>query len=165
MAWHKAPRHAVLGFAAALVAATGLFAAAASADTSVAPSTITSPQPAGPAAVPIYKNAYTPKTMTVPVGQIVTWTNQDDAAHTVTTLSAPMKFDSGVFGKGKSFSHTFTAPGVYNYYCAVHPDMVGTITVTGAPAARIATAAEVPPGRPAPTGHGREDRDQRMTAP
>jgi plastocyanin len=152
----KAAHRKVLGSATALLVATGLFAATAApagAATTSANLRSASVQSATPTAVPIYKNTYTPKTFSVPVGQSVTWTNQDDAAHTVTTISAPVKFDSGLFAKGKSFSYTFTKPGVYNYYCAVHPDMTGSITVTDAPAgpARASiTAAEKPPaGAPA----------------
>jgi hypothetical protein len=52
-----------------------------------------------------------------------------------------VKFDSGVFAKGKSFTYTFTKSGVYNYYCAAHPDMKGAITVTDT----------APAGAPAPT--------------
>jgi len=38
-------------------------------------------------------------------------------------------FDSNLFGPGKSFSHQFTKQGSYDYYCLVHPWMVGTIKV------------------------------------
>ncbi|HEX3827452.1 MAG TPA: hypothetical protein VHV82_09290, partial [Sporichthyaceae bacterium] len=81
----------MLGSAAALVAATGLFAAtAASASASAAPVVAT----VVPVKDEIVKNTYSPMTMTVPVGTTVTWLNEDEAPHTVTTTKAPVAFDS-----------------------------------------------------------------------
>jgi plastocyanin len=135
-----AARRAVARTAAALVATTGLLlggATAAGAMTHAASAPTSTNKAAKPAMVPIQKNAFTPPDLTVMVGQIVTWTNEDDVPHTVTTSSAPVTFDSGTFTKGKSFTYTFTQPGTYNYYCAVHPDMTGVVTVVakGAPPA------------------------------
>ena len=53
--------------------------------------------------------------------------------HTVTSGS-PDKgpnelFDSGLFGAGEVFEHTFTSPGKEDYYCIVHPWMVGSVDV------------------------------------
>ena len=74
--------------------------------------------------------AYEPVDVKVKVGDTVTWTNQDGASHTVTSVeSAPVKIDSGLFGKGESFSYTFTEAGQYDYYCEPHPYMKGTIVV------------------------------------
>ncbi|GAA4294216.1 hypothetical protein GCM10023086_06070 [Streptomyces venetus] len=67
--------------------------------------------------------------LTVKVGQTVKWVNEDTAPHTVTTTSGPAKFDSGTLNKGDSWSYTFTKPGTYEYYCAVHPDMTASVTV------------------------------------
>ncbi|MEU1804250.1 cupredoxin family copper-binding protein [Streptomyces sp. NPDC019937] len=67
--------------------------------------------------------------LTVHVGDTVQWTNSDEAPHTVTTTKGPKKFDSGTLNKGDSWSYTFTTPGTYEYYCAVHPDMTASITV------------------------------------
>jgi plastocyanin len=75
--------------------------------------------------------AFSPASITVPVGTKVTWINDDTAAHTATTTSGPKSFDSGSLAKGKSFSYTFTTAGTYSYYCAYHPDMKGTVKVTG----------------------------------
>jgi plastocyanin len=113
--------------------------------THTASTPITSTTAAKPAQVPIAKNMFTPADLTVSVGQAVVWTNEDAAPHTVTTTSAPVKFDSGAFGTGKSWSYTFTEMGTYKYYCAVHPDMVGTVTVVKAP------AAPAKPAKPAKT--------------
>jgi len=69
------------------------------------------------------------KQLVVKVGQTVQWTNHDSAPHTVTTTSAPVKFDSGTLNQGDSWSYTFTKAGTYEYYCAVHPDMVSSVKV------------------------------------
>jgi len=119
--------------AAALAAAAGLFIGGAGVATAMTRAPMESAPAAKPTEVPIHKNTFSPATLSVTVGQRVTWENQDDSPHTVTTLAAPEKFDSGVFPKGKTFTYTFTKPGIYKYYCAVHPDMVGTVTVTGEP--------------------------------
>ncbi|HEX3611386.1 MAG TPA: plastocyanin/azurin family copper-binding protein [Sporichthyaceae bacterium] len=98
-----------------------------------------------PATDTIVKHAFSPATMTVPVGTVVTWTNEDDAPHTVTTTKAPVAFDSGAFAKGKAFSYTFAKPGTYEYYCAVHPDMKAVVTVVPAAPAAPATKATAKP--------------------
>jgi plastocyanin len=90
--------------------------------------------------------AYAPGDVTVAAGDTVTWTNSDSAPHTVTsTGGGPL--DSPNMQKGDTWSFTFTQAGSYPYYCAVHPDMKGTVTVTAA-AAPPTTAM---PGHAMPT--------------
>jgi len=79
---------------------------------------------------------FNPAEVTVDVGGEVTWSNDDNAAHTVTSgdLSADPDnvgtvFDSGLFMAGATFSHTFDAAGEYPYFCMVHPWMVGKVIV------------------------------------
>jgi len=72
------------------------------------------------------------KQLVVEVGQTVRWTNHDSAPHTVTTTKAPVAFDSGTLQQGDSWSYTFTKAGTYEYYCAVHPDMVSSVKVVAA---------------------------------
>ncbi|WP_020120774.1 cupredoxin family copper-binding protein [Streptomyces canus] len=72
------------------------------------------------------------KQLVVEVGQTVRWTNHDSAPHTVTTTKAPVAFDSGTLKKGDSWSYTFSKVGTYEYYCAVHPDMVSSVKVVAA---------------------------------
>lgn len=77
-------------------------------------------------------NAFSPASMTVPVGTTVTWTNKDSYNHTVTSGSnrtADGKFDSGNLGGNGTFSYKFDAAGTYNYYCKLHSNMSGTIVV------------------------------------
>lgn len=75
--------------------------------------------------------AFSPATITIKVGTTVTWTNQDSAAHTVTSDSSSKEsFDSGSMAKGKTFSHTFKTAGTFDYICTFHPDMMGKVEVT-----------------------------------
>jgi plastocyanin len=82
-------------------------------------------------AVDIKNYAYSPASLTVSVGDTVTWTNEDTAPHTVTVSDGPVKFASSNLSQGQTFSYTFTEAGTYSYYCAVHPDMKASVTVTG----------------------------------
>jgi len=76
---------------------------------------------------------YLPYEITVSVGQTVTWSNDDSAAHTVSsgTVNAGVTgvFDSGLFMSGSTFEHTFEKAGTYDYFCMVHPWMTGIVTV------------------------------------
>ena len=75
------------------------------------------------------------QTLSISVGDTITWTNQDNAPHTVShglspdVESSPM-FQSGNFSKDGTFSHTFDTAGTFAYFCEVHPSMVGSITVS-----------------------------------
>ena len=76
---------------------------------------------------------YLPADITINAGDTVEWTNSDTAAHTVTGGS-PADGPSGVFDSslvmgGASYSFTFNDAGMYDYFCMVHPWMVGTVTV------------------------------------
>lgn len=72
---------------------------------------------------------FEPPTLTVPAGTKVTWVNHDDVPHTVTSTTRPKRFDSKALDTDATFSHEFTAPGTYEYFCAVHPKMTGKIIV------------------------------------
>lgn len=77
-------------------------------------------------------NAFSPSSMTVPVGTTVTWVNKDSYNHTVTSGASRTpdgKFDSGNLGGNGTFSHKFDAAGTYNYYCKLHSNMSASITV------------------------------------
>lgn len=75
--------------------------------------------------IPISRYTYMPATMTVRAGDVVTWTNQDQAAHDV----AGGTFRSPMLAKGQSWSFTFSQPGTFDYICSVHPDMRARIVV------------------------------------
>jgi len=77
---------------------------------------------------------FSPSSITVVMGvnNTVTWTNDDSAVHTVTSLSIPtgaQAFNDGSLSPGATFSVTFTAPGTYQYHCSIHPWMTGTVIV------------------------------------
>ena len=164
---------------AVLVAAlsvAGLRAAAPSpADTPVLASSALAAQPAAPAPAPaaapaaqpaakvaapakastksvmIMDYKYSPASLTVNVGDTITWTNMDTAPHTVTVTNGPLKFDSGTMQKGDTFSYTFKEAGTYLYYCAVHPDMKASVTVAGSAPTEEPSPTEEPQPTEEPT--------------
>jgi plastocyanin len=73
--------------------------------------------------------AFAPATLTVAAGNLVTWTNRDEEPHTVAASDG--SFHSPGMGTGATFSHTFAAPGTFDYVCSIHPMMRGTVVVTG----------------------------------
>ena len=80
------------------------------------------------ASVSIIDFDFSPGTVTISVGEAVTWTNNGDAPHTTTADGGA--WDSGTLNPGQSFTHGFAAAGSFPYHCNIHPNMVGTITVT-----------------------------------
>jgi len=72
---------------------------------------------------------YAPQQIEVVLGvnSTVTWVSHSISYDTVTDRGG--SFGSGPIPPGGTFSHTFTAPGVYDYYCLYHPWMTGTVTV------------------------------------
>lgn len=87
--------------------------------------------------VEIVDFAFSPATLTIAVGDTVTWTNADAVAHTATGAG----FDSGLLEQGESYSVTFTAPGTHDYLCTPHPTMTGHIVVQAAGPAPSAPGA------------------------
>jgi len=75
---------------------------------------------------------FIPAHVSINVGETVTWSNDDSAAHTVTS-GAPGApdgvFDSSLFMASTTFSHTFDEAGEYDYFCMVHPWMTGKVQV------------------------------------
>lgn len=104
-----------------------------------------------PGAVTIAGRAFSPGALSVRAGTTVTWTNRDGNEHTVTADGGA--FDSGTLADGQSFSFTFAAPGSFAYFCAIHPNMRGTVKVDGAAAAAPPppTPSAAPASAPAPT--------------
>ena len=82
---------------------------------------------ANPNEVVIANFSFEPATLTVKAGTTVTWVNHDDEPHTATATDK--RFNSKTLDNGDRFSQEFKAPGVYNYYCALHPHMTGKIIV------------------------------------
>ena len=99
------------------------------------PQTFTVSMPAG-TSVPGCEETnecYIPASITIFSGDTVEWMNDDTAAHTV-TAGSPADGPSGVFDSslvlgGASYSFTFNDAGAYDYFCMVHPWMVGNVQV------------------------------------
>jgi plastocyanin len=77
---------------------------------------------------------FIPSSVSIMKGDTVVWSNDDSAAHTVTSGSpadGPSgMFDSSLLIGGKSFEHTFDSSGSVDYFCMVHPWMTGSIQVS-----------------------------------
>lgn len=119
-----------------LVSALALLAAACgSSDSTTAPTPTPAPVTSGsgtPITIPtgastLGNRAFSPDAADVAVGTTVTWTNTDSIAHTSTSDGAG--WDSGSIAPRAQFSRTFQNAGTFPYHCAIHPGMVGTITV------------------------------------
>jgi len=81
----------------------------------------------------ITSSCFAPTKVAIAQGGQVTWSNDDNAAHTVTS-GTPSKgfdghFDSGILEAGSTFSVSLDDSGTYPYLCMVHPWMKGTIIV------------------------------------
>jgi plastocyanin len=99
--------------------------------TSSSPTSSQSSAPAAANAVTIQNFAFSPAALTVKVGTMVTWTNADPDAHTVTSKQGSGgPLNSAALATGATYSYTFTKPGTYAYYCTIHPFMTATVVVT-----------------------------------
>jgi amicyanin len=84
--------------------------------------------PSGPGPrLEIAKHKYSSPTLTVPAGTTVTWVNRDDDVHTV--VSTTLAFKSAGLETDEAYSFKFTTPGVYEYFCTLHPLMTGKVIV------------------------------------
>lgn len=71
---------------------------------------------------------FNPQKITVKSGEKITWINHDEEPHTV--VSVGKKFQkSSALDTDQEYSITAGAPGIYEYFCSVHPKMTGTIVV------------------------------------
>jgi plastocyanin len=102
-------------------------ALAAAAAAAFCAAALTAAVAASPAAVTIDNFNFSPMTLTVAAGTTVTWTNHDDIPHTVRAVDG--SFHSKAMDTDDSYSFTFAKPGVYSYFCSVHPKMVGKVIV------------------------------------
>jgi plastocyanin len=77
---------------------------------------------------------YNPSPLTVKVGTTVTWKNNDNTIHTVSSGlpeagAVGTLFDSGLLNPGKTYTHTFDKVGTFDYSCTLHPMMHGQVIV------------------------------------
>lgn len=101
--------------------------------------------------VAISGQSYSPASVTVSVGDTVTWTNSDAMAHTATADDA--SWDTGnIGGSGGTGAVTFATAGTFPYHCDIHPQMTGTVTVEAAAATTApAAGATTPPTDTSPS--------------
>ena len=80
-------------------------------------------------------NAFSPNPIQIQPGTTVVWSNNDNTPHTITSgmglndTNKGKAFDSGPIAIGKTYSHKFDVAGTYDYFCTLHPTMVGTVSV------------------------------------
>ncbi|HEX5940265.1 MAG TPA: cupredoxin family copper-binding protein [Dehalococcoidia bacterium] len=139
MNWKLAPLALVAGLALAGLSACGDDDDDdAPADTETQEETVSTEEPAegddsaeepsgSPGEVTIQDFAFAPADLQVNVGDVVTWTNSDPTAHTVTADEGV--FDSGSISGDGTFEFTFDTAGEFAYHCEFHTGMTGTITV------------------------------------
>jgi amicyanin len=72
---------------------------------------------------------FEPKELVVTVGTTVTWVNADDVPHMVTSTASPPLFSSQALDTNDTFSFVFKTAGTYDYYCKLHPTMIGKVVV------------------------------------
>jgi plastocyanin len=75
----------------------------------------------------IHNFAFTPPELTIAVGTTVKWVNHDDTPHVV--VNKNKLFRSKALDTDDSYSFTFTSAGTFDYYCGLHPHMVGKVIV------------------------------------
>jgi len=101
--------------------------------------------------VDVQNLCFTPTVIRIQPGQRVTWTNQDNTAHTVTG-AAFLWGSTDELGFHQKISFRFAASGVFPYFCLIHPGMVGAVVV-GDGTSSDTTSQDIVPvvGTPAPT--------------
>jgi len=86
-----------------------------------------------PSSMPVMRQSgvqFSPRVMTVTVGQTVSFPNEDDVAHNVFSLSSANKFKLGIYPKGDTREVKFEKPGVIDLFCSIHRHMHAVIIVT-----------------------------------
>jgi plastocyanin len=79
------------------------------------------------------KYGFQPANITIGVGQTVTWTNNSDAPHTVTSDAAGGPMDGSISSTGNTYQATFDSAGDFAYHCEVHDYMHGSVHVAAVP--------------------------------
>ena len=71
--------------------------------------------------------SFSPAELTVAVGTTVKFVNHDDIPHSV--VENNKAFRSKALDTDDSYSYTFASAGTFDYFCGLHPKMVGKIIV------------------------------------
>ncbi len=89
--------------------------------------------PTGASIQQIAQIYYDPQDISVAIDSTVQWINEDETIHTVTSGTPDGGvtgiFDSSIIDAGNSYTYTFDSAGTFDYYCIVHPWMIGSVTV------------------------------------
>jgi plastocyanin len=99
--------------------------------------------------VAIEDSQFVPPTVTVTVGDTVTWTDNGISPHSVTADDGTFDSSPGCPGtclaNGETFSHAFATPGTFAYHCRIHGASGGIgmsgVVIVQAPATTTTTAA------------------------
>lgn len=81
----------------------------------------------GTTTISIKNFSFSPNSLTVANGTMITWINDDSVDHTI--IADDGLFTSGTLTPGDNFTHLFIKTGTYTYHCSIHPSMTGTIQV------------------------------------
>jgi plastocyanin len=101
------------------------------------------------ASVSMAGRSFGPASVTIAAGGSVTFSNDDDRAHTVTATDGA--FDSGTISEGGSWKRTFEQAGTFAYLCALHPEMTGEVVVKGSSTSSTPKPKPTPTPTPTPT--------------
>lgn len=126
------------------------------------PKPVVTPPP-GSDRVSIFDFDYAPLSLSIPVGTTVTWRNDGVAPHTVTAKDG--SYDSGFLDTGEEYRRQYVDAGVYEYLCAIHPAMVGTIVVGSGAGAGGGTSGQVPGASPGPASPQESDVPAALASP
>ena len=78
----------------------------------------------------IENSAFVPSEIRIKAGSKITWTNNDNSMHTITSESGEKaELNSKILSKGEAYGHVFSTPGVFNYHCTIHSNMKGKVVV------------------------------------
>jgi plastocyanin len=106
-------------------------AAGCASSTSDTTATTTTADSTASGRVEIVDYDFSPTTITVKVGESVSWADRDTSDHwVVSSPSSPSTFDLGRQSTGSTVNFTFGAPGSYPYFCKLHNYMKGTVVVS-----------------------------------
>jgi plastocyanin len=72
--------------------------------------------------------SFKPNELVVAAGTRVTWINHDDTPHIVVSVDKHFT-SSPALDTGDQYSYVFDKPGSYEYFCSLHPKMVGRVIV------------------------------------
>lgn len=84
--------------------------------------------PASAGSVTVTSTGFQPTLVTVKAGSVVTWTNNDTAAESITSDTAGV-FDSGSLAAGATYQFTFSQAGTFTYHSTTNPALKGTVVV------------------------------------